>query len=85
MMSMTVTIEIAEDHEPSWQKVYEVFLPTKDCREAMEKTENNPVARGLQRCFPDEDRWRVWLSKRKARKCQGLNTLYPGGKGPNEY
>ena len=45
-MNMFVTIQKCEEHEFSWQKVCEVFLPTKDCREAMEKTENNPVARG---------------------------------------
>ena len=55
---ITVTIKKAKDHELSWQKVYEVFLPTKDCREAMEKTENNLVALGLSMYFPDGNEWR---------------------------
>ena len=47
MMMINVTIKKADDHELSWQKVCEVFLPTKDCREAVEKTENNLVASKL--------------------------------------
>ena len=47
MIKITFTIKKAKDHELSWQKVYVVLLPTKDCREEMEKTEYNPVPLGL--------------------------------------
>ena len=49
----------------------------------MEKTENNPVAQGLRLCFPNGEKWREWLSIRKARKCQGLSTMYPVGRNLN--
>ena len=82
-MKMCVTIQKCEEDEFSWQKVCEVLLPTKDFREAMEKTENNPVARGSRWCFRDEEMWQGWLGKRRNRRCQGLSKMYPVGKNLN--
>ena len=45
-----------EEDEFSWQKVCKVPVPTKDCHEEMESTENNPDFLGLFWCFPGEEK-----------------------------